>query len=74
MSGEQEIDSGDSFLTSEERANGFMLWEDDHCVYILQCGHQVAVFSKSMTKESLRAFLNLIIQTQQEGHKESELL
>ena len=55
----------EDLLTNEDRAAGFTLWEDDHCVYVLQYGHQIAVFSRSMTKESLRAFLNLIIQTQQ---------
>ncbi len=67
----------DELLTNEDHVAGFTLWEDDHYVHVLQYGHQVAVFSKSVTKESLRAFLDLIIQTQQlEGAtgEEPELL
>jgi len=52
----------DDLLTNEDRAAGFTLQEDDHNVYVLQHGHQVAVFSIFMTRESLRAFLDLIIQ------------
>ncbi|GAH51370.1 unnamed protein product [marine sediment metagenome] len=52
-------------LSDLDRAAGFSLQADDHCVYVLRCGRQVAVFSRAMTKESLRAFLDLIIQTQQ---------
>jgi len=49
----------EDLLTNEDRAAGFSLWEDDHCVYVLQYGHQVAVFSSSgMTRESLRDFLD----------------
>ena len=65
----------EDLLTNEDRASGFTLWEDDHCVYVRQWGHQVAVFPRLMTKESLRPFLDLIIQTQQlegEGTVEGE--
>jgi len=55
----------EDLLTNEDRAAGFTLQEDDHCVFVSRSEKQVAVFSKSMTKESLRAFLDLIIQTQQ---------
>lgn len=49
----------EDLLTNEDRAAGFSLREDDHCVYVFQCDHQVAVFlSSGMTKESLREFLD----------------
>lgn len=45
-------------LSDQDRAAGFTLQEDDHCVYVLQYGHQVAVFSsQGMTRDSLWAFL-----------------
>ena len=55
----------DELLTNEDCVAGFTLWEDDHYVHTLQYGHQVAMFSRSMTKETMRAFLDLIIQIQQ---------
>lgn len=67
----------EDLLTNEDRAAGFTLREDDRCVYILQYGNQIAMFSKPITEALLRAFLDLIIQTQQlEGAtgEEPELL
>ena len=49
----------DDLLTSEDRAAGFTLREDDHTVLVFRCGRQVAVFSSSgMTRDSLRDFLD----------------
>lgn len=46
-------------LSDQDRAEGFTLQEDDHCVFVFRCGRQVAVFSSSgMTRESLRDFLD----------------
>lgn len=53
----------DNLLNDQDRAAGFELREDDHCVYVFQHGHQVAVFSSSgMTRASLRRFLDAIHQ------------
>lgn len=42
-------------LTLEQRANGLSLEEDDHCLYLLYKGKQVAVFSATgATVQSIR--------------------
>ena len=51
----------DELLTNQDRTAGFSLWEDDHCVYVQQHGKQVAVFSNAMNKDTLRAFLDLVM-------------
>lgn len=61
MSGEQEVDNGDSLLTSEERANGFSIAVDDHHnTTLLKWGKPVAWFSAAVTGEVLREFLELV--------------
>jgi len=51
-------------LTNEEHAVGLSLQVDDHYVYVLKDGQQLAMFLKSMSKKSLRALIDLVIQTQ----------
>jgi len=62
MSGKQEVDRGNSLLpTSEDRANGFSIVADDrHNTTLLKWGKRVAWFSAAVTEETLRAFLELV--------------
>lgn len=59
-------------LRNEDIAAGFSLREDDHCVYVLRHGKQVAIFSKVMTKESLRALIDLIVATADNNTEKQE--
>ncbi len=62
MSGEREVDRGDSLrLTSEDRANGFSIVADArHNTTLLKQGKPIAWFSEAVTEEVLREFLELM--------------
>lgn len=62
MSGEQEIDRGDSLLlTQEDGANGFSIEADEpHKIMLLKWGKPIAWFSAAVTREVLREFLKLV--------------
>ena len=48
-------------LTPEQRAKGFSLKEDDHCLYLLYRGKREAVFSATgARKDTIRATANRI--------------
>lgn len=62
MSGEQRIEGGDcTLLTSEERVDGFSIEADSrHNITLLRWGKPVAWFSAAMSREVVRALLDLI--------------
>ncbi len=62
MSGEKEVDIGDSFvLASEDRDNGFSIVADDHNnITLLKWRKPVAWFSATVTRKVVREFLELI--------------